>query len=133
MAAPPTVPKYPRVRKEVSSHPPPTIFERWGLLSLRLGAAPSTGMECDDGSSSRATPVEGVGLGLALVAVSYSRSTRTSPFGQRRLDQVEAAGGLLQAIPGESGVDIEKVNAAVRAAIDADLDFSVAPWLRLGV
>lgn len=78
-------------------------------------------------------PGEGVGLGLALVVANYTRSTRCLPLDSLRLDQAEAAEGLLQALPDESGVNVEKVNAAVRAAIDAGLDFGPAPWLRLGL
>jgi hypothetical protein len=73
------------------------------------------------------------GADLAMVAWDNAQRLFRTPIGEADVAAVEAAGGLLLALPNEDGLDVEKANAAVRAAIEADLDFRLAPRLRLGV
>lgn len=70
---------------------------------------------------------------LALVAWDNAQRLFRMPIGEADLAAVEAVGELLLALPNEDGLDAARVNSAVRAAVDADLDFRLAPWLRLGL
>lgn len=103
-----------------------------GSTRLAGGRRPGTVGRMDDYSApGDPTGAGGVDADLALVAWDNARRLFRLPVGEANLDEVEATAGLLLALRG--GLHAETVNAAVRAAIGADLDFRLAPWLRLGV
>jgi hypothetical protein len=72
------------------------------------------------------------GADLAMVAWDNARRLFDLPIGEVSLAEVEGVAGLLLLLSGEGEPDSTAVNAAVRAAIEADLDFRLAPRLRLG-